>query len=247
MLFVVYHKNIYDVGYDKNITYVAVNENIQKGISENYQVIKEWEFKDYDPKYQELGYNENSVIIHLGKNNIHKNYDWIGITQYDIFIPNIPNKVDDDTCYYVCSGFNLMEETIIPINFFFEEYSSYFNEPITFEEFKKICENKMNKLEIPLLNTFLISSNNYDLFYPFWKHIADKLAPIVKRPKTNIMAHHRFIGSIMERYVGMTLILKLNIFKKLEAIFHDFSFDYQNRDKGEIHKTPDEILKKYNL
>ena len=91
--FVVFHNKLFDICYDcipqdildKYFTFIAVNETIPKEYTQNkYKVINEWELSTYNKSFQELGYNENSVIYHIYANKLHVNYDWIGFFQYDM-------------------------------------------------------------------------------------------------------------------------------------------------------------------
>jgi hypothetical protein len=98
-LFIVFHKKIFDNNYkhisddelEKNFTFIAVNQKIEKDYSKNkrkYNIINEWELPIYDPTFQERGYNENSAIYHVYANKLHERYKYIGFFQYDMILEN---------------------------------------------------------------------------------------------------------------------------------------------------------------
>lgn len=47
-------------------------------------VIIEYQLPEYEPMYQARGFMETSAYIHIEKNNLYQDADWIGICQYDM-------------------------------------------------------------------------------------------------------------------------------------------------------------------
>ncbi len=92
-IFVTFFKNLYDEHYTTDATwdpakfgFVKVNDRFPIELEQNhlpYEVIVEHDFPIFRPDFQENGYCENSVIWHVYKNGIHKNYDYIGFVEYD--------------------------------------------------------------------------------------------------------------------------------------------------------------------
>lgn len=94
-IFVVFHSSINEECYAElhpdelaHITFIAVNEKLEKKYPADpkYKIIKEWELSNFDPKFQEQGFNENSAIIHAHLNNLYEPGDRVGFAQYDMYM-----------------------------------------------------------------------------------------------------------------------------------------------------------------
>jgi hypothetical protein len=222
-IFIVFHKYIFDECY-KNIpddilykyfTFVAVNKNIEKSYTKNkYKIINEWELPIYDNKFQERGYNENSVIYHIYINNIHKDYKYIGFFQYDMMFNN--NIID----YF---NKNITQNptifTISKHNFKFCSYDTW-NEPNTLNYIIKDYEKFYNKIftkmyQYPLYNSYIIPIKNYENVMKWVIQLYDKLYPwCIQKPNATHFGH---IGAIYERVMAYALgeehfdYIKLNV------------------------------------
>ena len=105
--FVCFHKKIFHEVYfitpeekEKYLTFYGVKE---KDLSENKNIIYEYELKNYNPMLQKKKYNEGSCIYHVYANNLHSNYDYVGFCQYDMFFDvntfkDIETKIYCNTC-----------------------------------------------------------------------------------------------------------------------------------------------------
>lgn len=92
-IFVTFFNRLYDEHYTpdssfdlRNYTFVKVNDRYPLDISGNklpYDIFFEHDFKIFSPSWQEKGYHENSVFYHIYKNNLHRDYDYIGFIEYD--------------------------------------------------------------------------------------------------------------------------------------------------------------------
>ncbi|MDO9559250.1 MAG: hypothetical protein Q7I89_06140, partial [Syntrophales bacterium] len=92
-IFVTFFRNLYDDHYSvdrtwnsENFTFVKVNDRYAQELGKNrlpYDVFNEHDFPVFRPDLQEKGYCENSVMWHLYKNGIHREYDYIGFIEYD--------------------------------------------------------------------------------------------------------------------------------------------------------------------
>lgn len=95
--------------YNKDIvTFVGVNENIEKIIPETFStfdIIYEYNLCNYDRFFQDCGYNESSAIIHIGINNLHTKTEFIGFCQYDDIIDVNSIEYQNNSCYYIRDGF----------------------------------------------------------------------------------------------------------------------------------------------
>lgn len=148
-LFVVFHNKLSDklLEYDsKTTTFFGVNENVTKEMDEDkfleFKKIYEYHLEKYDKLFQDCGYNESSAIVHIGINQLHTHYDFIGFTQYDMLIkpPKINREHDNSTCWITKTGFNQMN--VIGIDLFFENYNKYFHTNHNLETLKTLCKKK---------------------------------------------------------------------------------------------------------
>lgn len=230
-IFIVFHKYIFDECY-KNIpddilykyfTFVAVNKNIEKSYTKNkYKIINEWELPIYDNKFQERGYNENSVLYHIYINNIHKDYKYIGFFQYDM-------TFNDNIIEYFNKNVSLTPAifTISKHNFKFCSYDTW-NEPNTLNYIIKDYEKFYNKLftkmyQYPLYNSYIIPIEKYENVMKWVIQLYDKLYPwCIQKPNATHFGH---IGVIYERVMAYALgeenfhYIKLNV-------THDYKYKH---------------------
>jgi hypothetical protein len=92
-IFVTFFQNLYDGHYSVdrtwnpgNFTFVKVNDRYPQEMGDNrlpYDIFVEHDFLIFRPNLQEKGYCENSVMWHLYKNGVHRDYDYIGFIEYD--------------------------------------------------------------------------------------------------------------------------------------------------------------------
>jgi len=92
-IFVTFFQNLYDGHYSVdrtwnpgNFTFVKVNDRYPQEMGDNrlpYDIFVEHDFPIFWPDLQEKGYCENSVMWHLYKNGVHRDYDYIGFIEYD--------------------------------------------------------------------------------------------------------------------------------------------------------------------
>jgi hypothetical protein len=86
----------------KNFTFVKVNDEYPLELDGNrleYDILLEHDFRIFDAGLQKKGYHENSVLYHIYKNNVHKEYDYIGFIEYDHvlgdqFTANVRRMID---------------------------------------------------------------------------------------------------------------------------------------------------------
>jgi len=212
-IFIVFHKYIFDECYVNippdvlynNFTFVAVNEKIPKKYTENkYKVINEWELSIYDKSFQELGYNENSVLYHVFINNLHVYYDYVGFFQYDMLFKN--NVVD-----YIHNTISTINN---PIYFAFKLYDfnlcSYqtWNEPTTLDFVIKDYENYYNTtfnkdLQYPLYNSYILPIQTFSVIMGWIVKLYNKIYPWCIQPPN--ASHFGHIGGIYERIMGFAI------------------------------------------
>jgi hypothetical protein len=94
-IFVVFHSSINEMCYDElspeeldHLTFVAVNEAVPKTYPADpkYRIIKEWELPNFNPKLQQQGFQENSVLHHVYMNKLYSEDDRVGFAQYDMYM-----------------------------------------------------------------------------------------------------------------------------------------------------------------
>ena len=204
--FVVFHSILYDDNYndikkedlDRYFTFVAVNRKKSKKYTKGkYKIINEWELPNYDEKFQEQGYNENSVIYHLYINNIY-NYDKIGFFQYDMkFNKDFVNYVLENNInsfYLELHNFSTISSNCYDkiLKYVIEDYENYRN--IKF----------VKKKDYPMLNCYIIDKNDYVKIMRWVTTLYNKLYPwsldITNREKSASAGH---IGGIFEAIMAL--------------------------------------------
>lgn len=108
-IFVTTFKKLFDEHYTsdssfdmENFTFVKVNDEYPLELDGNrldYDILFEHDFRIFDADLQRKGYHENSVLYHIYKNNVHKEYDYIGFIEYDHvlsdqFTANVRRMID---------------------------------------------------------------------------------------------------------------------------------------------------------
>ena len=225
-LFIVFHSVLYDDYYkdikqedlDKYFTFVAVNKNIDKKFTKGkYKIINEWDLPIYDSKFQERGYNENSVIYHIYINKMY-DYDKIGFFQYDMrFNKGSLNYIltNKDCSFYLASyKFSTIKSNCTEkvINYIIEDYEKYRN--------KKVVTNK----DYPMLNSYIIDKNDYINIMDWVVTLYDKLYPwalnIANKNKSQKAGH---IGGVFEAIMALSVVQynSLNIKGLQHFVKHD--------------------------
>ena len=86
-VFVVFHEkfypDIYDLSEEDKHKYLMFY-GVDKQQTSNLNVIYEYGFEIYNPKWQRLKYNEATALYHIYKNTFYEKYDFIGLFQYDM-------------------------------------------------------------------------------------------------------------------------------------------------------------------
>jgi hypothetical protein len=92
-IFVIFHKKYFPDMYEELddeekacLTFVAVNENIEKEGELPEKYVKEWELPLYDPDWQKNNWMNGGVNHHIVLNKVSK-ADYIGFVQYDMKFP----------------------------------------------------------------------------------------------------------------------------------------------------------------
>jgi len=233
-IFVTFFQSLYDDHYTSdhtwnadNFTFVKVNDRYPLELSENklpYNVFIEHDFPVFRPDLQEKGYCENSVIWHLYKNDVHKEYDYIGFIEYDHvltadFTCTIQKKLDAAHGEIILSfqpfTYRQLYDQAIIMNPYRREkvtgrpdspwnvVSVVLKEYNTFHGTQYGLERLAAKDCFPICHCLLIPSAMFDRIMPF--HTS-----IIESGKVEGYHRHnwRSPGGLMERYLAVSLALE---------------------------------------
>ena len=233
-IYVTFFKKLYDHHYSvdhtwnpENFTFVKVNDRYAQELDENrlpYDVFTEHDFPVFRPDFQEKGYCENSVIWHIYKNGVHREYDYIGFIEYDHvltedFTQTIQKRLDaaNQETIFTFQKFSfrqLWDQAIIMnpyrrekvdgrpdsrwncINLILKDYNNFFKTNYKVERLAaKDC--------FPICHSLLIPATMFDRIMPF--HTA-----IMESGKVEGYHRHnwRAPAVLMERYLAMALALE---------------------------------------
>ena len=153
--FIVYHKNLnqkkifpkYAPDYVKRFFKpYAVNSLYPKTITYKSDAIEyqdhgifEYELEKYNPFLQKRGYMETSAYLHVAWNNLDKDYDYIGFTQYDMVHHQECRGLRKDTIYILTNKESivlngqwnkLMFPELRNLNYLLSHYNKHFGKGI---------------------------------------------------------------------------------------------------------------------
>lgn len=147
ILFCVYHLNFNkDMNKHLNLIYYGVNETYEK-IKEN-DVILEYELEKYNPLLQKRGYMETSAYLHVYWNQLYKNKEMVGFSQYDMKHEGHYNNLNKNMIYLLIIGKEVIvhdhkwNHLICPelrnLNFLIESYNRFFNKHYSIQELENM-------------------------------------------------------------------------------------------------------------
>lgn len=219
-IFNIWHNKIFDKCYQNldeyslnKITMYDVNQKYVKEYNKDkkYNIIREYELKDYNSLYQATNYCQTSCLYHIFKNDLYTRSDYIGFIQYDMelasnFIYDIEEKItksDNDVYFYSLAVANKVEVSYIckPYNnSILEKYNKYFNTNHTYETIK--AHNKSDKFIC--LHTFVIPTKTFIKMMTWYFSIADWLhAKYISGIYTESMSE------VTEEIFGLFLLLQM--------------------------------------
>jgi hypothetical protein len=233
-IYVTFFKSLYDDHYTSdrtwnpgNFGFVKVNDRYLMELANNqlpYEITVEHDFPVFRADFQEKGYCENSVIWHLYKNGIHKQFDYIGFIEYDHvlsenFTETIQRALDssEGEMIYSFQPFNyrqLYDQGILMNPHRREKVDGNPDSPWNavsvalkdYNDFHKTdytLENLASKNCFPICHSFLIPSAMFERIMPF--HIS-----IMESGKVERYHRHnwRSPAGLMERYLAVSLALE---------------------------------------
>jgi hypothetical protein len=240
-IFIIFHKTIFDECYssipqeylNKYFTFVAVNNNITKEYTENkYKIINEWDLLNYNENFQNLGYLDNSVIYHIYANNLHKQYEYIGFFQYDMFFEdNFIDKLE----YMILNSdkkksFELKGSSI-PFNILYNDFKNNFLIDYIINDYEIYFDKKLNKDKYyPLFNAYIIPSEEYNKCMSWVSTLYDKIYDYsTKYPSPTHYAH---IAGVYERIMALFIADQIEERYSLNIIHeHNFKNKISNFNK----------------
>ena len=233
-IFITFFQNLYDEHYSadrtwnpENYTFVKVNDRYAPELAENrlpYDIFVEHDFPVFRPDLQEKGYCENSVMWHLYRNGVHRNYDYIGFIEYDhVLSPGFTEKMQkrldtaDGEMIFSFQYFTfrqLWDQAIIMnphrrekvdgspdspwncISLILKEYNRYFQNSHRLD--RLIAKNCF-----PICHALLMPSAMFDRLMPFQ-------AAVMESGKVERYHRHnwRAPAVLMERYLAVSLALE---------------------------------------
>jgi GR25 family glycosyltransferase involved in LPS biosynthesis len=219
-IFNIWHNKLFDNCYetldeyslDKIIMY-DVNPSYEKIYNKNkkYNMLNEYNFKNYNGMLQEANYCQTSCFYHVYTNELYKNLDYIGFIQYDMvlhkdFIYDIENKISNsnDNIFfyslivpnkrdvkYICKPYN---------NSILEKYNNYFNTNHSYDSIS--AHNKSNYFIA--LHTFVIPTKIFIKLMEWYMSIQNWLhINYLKK------IYEESIAEITESIFGLFLLLQL--------------------------------------
>ncbi len=233
-IFVTFFQSLYDDHYTPdrsfnpgNFAFVKVNDRYPLDVADRrvpYDIVVEHDFPVFRPDLQEKGYCENSVLYHLYRNGVHRQYDYVGFIEYDHvlapgFTQAIQRKLDGGGretifSFQAFSFRQLWDQAIVLnprrpekvtgrpdskwncINVILKDYNEYFGTGYGVDRLAaRDC--------FPICHSVLMPSRIFDKIMPFHVRIMDS---------GKVEGYHRHNwrspGGLMERYLAVALALE---------------------------------------
>jgi hypothetical protein len=210
-IFVVFHRSINEKCYEElsseefsHLVFVAVNESVPKTYPADpkYKIIKEWELPIFNPKLQEQGFQENSVLHHIYLNKLYDEDDRVGFSQYDIYMrrgtidflkqTEAPERTQ---CMVMCpyslalGNFNGHDGIFAKA---IEDMKLYFPD----------CEFSKHKL-YPMCNTYVLPAKLFNKIMPWIIQLHDKIYPECILPPYR--SRYGEVGCYYEQIMGFVI------------------------------------------
>ena len=276
----VWHHKLFDKCYEKcskydlsKITMYGVNESYKKFYNDkkDYNILYEYDLPYYDKSIQEKNYCQTSALMHIYKNNIHKQHDYVGFIQYDMEIfencmsnieSYIQNNSDIEYVFYLNpnkrNAYELFlqnhnkEKVLDPKgliwpyeNSILQKYNDFFN---TNYRPNDIVHHDYDYV-IPLLHTFLIPQKMFDKMMKWFYHYFDWVDENMY--KITEMDHACFTERMLSLFFAIEMIHNKNIkcvelkLKHVWPLYHSQTTfkNYKNWDTNLIKDIYDELCK----
>jgi hypothetical protein len=233
-IFVTTFKKLFDEHYTsdssfdmKNFTVVKVNDEYPLELDGNrlkYDIFNERDFKIFNPDWQRKGYHENSVLYHVFKNSLHREYDYVGFMEYDHvltggFTADIQRRIDavGHDLMFAFNRFSFqqlweqgilmdprrhLKETGNPhsrwncLNVILDDYNRFHDSAFRMEDLaRKNC--------FPICHCFMLPSGRFDKIMAFHSFIMES-GKVERYHRHNWRAR----AGLMERYLAVELALE---------------------------------------
>lgn len=225
-IFVVFHSYIQEKCYQElspdefsHLIFVAVNESIPKTYPTDpkYKIIKEWELPIFNPKLQEQGFQENSVLHHVYLNKLYDENDRVGFAQYDMYIMRGSIDFIKQTareggvqsmiaCPYslALANVNGHEEMYLKV---IEDMKTYFPD----------CHFSKDAL-YPMCNTYILPASLFNKIMPWIIQLHDKIYPECIMPPYK--SRYGEIGCYYEQIMGFVISALCNDVSPWPGVIH---------------------------
>jgi hypothetical protein len=233
-IFVTTFKKLFDEHYTcdssfdmDNFTFVKVNDAYPLELNGNrleYDILFERDFRIFNADLQKKGYHENSVLYHIYKNNVHKEYDYIGFIEYDHvigdhFTADVQRRIDsaEHDLLFAFNKFSFrqlweqgvlmnprrrLKETGDPhspwncVNVILNDYNRFFGTAYRVEDLvAKNC--------FPICHCFMMPSRGFDKIMNFHSSVMES-GKVERYHQHNWRAR----AGLMERYLAVALALE---------------------------------------
>jgi hypothetical protein len=201
VMYCVYHKTKYENENTKNFIFVGVNEIYPKEKTNDHTVF-EYELEKYNPFLQKRGYMETSVYLHVYWNNLHKNKNMIGISQYDMKHNDSYSTLESDKIYILNTGEyivlhekwnSLMNPDLRNLDFLINSYNRFFD--------KSYSKKELEKMPLSLWQTNIYPVDVYEKLCMWLEIVVDEIYPWSNEKPYE--THFGSIGGYTERAISI--------------------------------------------
>jgi len=240
VMYCIYHKRKYVNENNTNFVYFGVNEIYPKEKT-NENNILEYELNKYNPFLQKRGYMETSVYLHVYWNELYKNKDMIGFSQYDMKHNEQYNNLKTDTIYILNTGQsivfnkkwnNLMFPEFRNLDFLINHYNQIFNKNYSMKE--------LESMPLSLWQTNIYPVTIYEKLCKWLEILVEDIYPWSNEEPYE--THFGSIGGYTERALAI-----FNAFEIYEGIkYNNLNIQHVNTEVVKEQYNKNSFLNKYS-
>ncbi len=196
VMYVVYHTDVPEI--NPKFIYIGVNEVYQK----NKIHYLEYELEKYNPFLQKRGYMETSAYLHVYWNQLYKNHDMIGFSQYDMMHTSNYDNLKKDTIYLLNSNQMIvsnqqwsqsMYPSIRNLDFLIKSYNQFFHTEYSMKE--------LENMPLSLWQTNIYPVDIYEKLCKWLEVLVDEIYPWSNEAPYE--THFGSIGGYTERALSI--------------------------------------------
>ena len=202
VMYCVFHREFFLIDNNQEFIFFGVNEVYCKKNEKGKNVIYEYELEKYNPFLQKRGYMETSAYLHVYWNELYKNNEMVGFSQYDMTHYNKYDNLDKNTIYLLPYGgyivkngiwSHLMFSDIINLNFLVESYNKTFGKTYSIAE--------LEDMPLSLLQTNIYPIKIYEKLCIWLEILVKEIYPWSNEPP--YQTHFGSIGGYTERVLSI--------------------------------------------